>query len=458
MARDIKKDTVRGEFRAREDRILRIRTLLEGGLYTEMSALIRGMDPENVADILAEFSEDEKIHIFDVLDVEAAAVVLDDTDPQTRSIILQKFDRQKIARILNEMPVDEAADIIEEVSESEREGLLDLMEKEDAAEVEEILSYPEDSAGRMMNPDFAWVRSNDDVEDAIRHIRTETVDEDFFYAYVVDDSMKLEGVVPMKKFLLSPMGTSIKDIMDKDIHSVIVDTDQEQAATIMKKFDLLSLPVTDADGKLVGRITADDIIDVIEEERAEDISKMTGTIEEEQGTETTMVAAKNRLPWLITCMLGSIITGLVIQMFEVTLTQMIILVSFIPVITATGGNSGVQASTVVVRGIAMGHMDFSKVGEEIWRQFKIAVSLGVVCSVVLTVLASVWKNNSSVGIIAGLSIFLVVVWSNFVGVTVPLMFKKLDIDPALASGPLITTLNDIIGVFIYLGVATIVLS
>jgi magnesium transporter len=245
--------------------------------------------------------------------------------------------------------------------------------------------------------------------------------------------------------------------MEEDIHSVVVDTDQEKAALIMKKYDLSSLPVIDKKGELVGRITVDDIIDVLDEEHGEDISKMTGTIEEEWGTETTLRATQNRLPWLITCMLGSIVTGLVIQLFEVTLLETIALVSFIPVITATGGNSGVQASTVVVRGIALGHMDFTKLAEEIWRQLKIALSLGIVCSLVLTVLANIWKKNPAVGLIVGLSIFLVVVWSNFVGVCTPMIFKKIRIDPAIASGPFITTLNDIIGVFIYLAVASMFL-
>ena len=455
---ETKKDSVQEEFRGREGRIFSIRNFLESGLFSEMTAFLNETEPEDIADILGEFSAEDKLKVFNALKPESAAVVLDDTDPQTRLMLLQKVDKEVLGKILDEMPTDEAADVIEEVAKEERDGYLDLMEDEDAADVEEILSYPEDSAGRVMNPDFVAVKTGDDVEDAIKHIRDVRIDEDFFYAYVVDEGGKLCGVVPLKKFLLSPKGTLIKDIVEEDIHSVLVDADQEQAASIMKKYDLLSLPVVDDEDRLVGRITADDIIDVIEEEQAEDISKMTGTIEEEYGTETTLQATKNRLPWLITCMLGSILTGLVIQMFEVTLEEMIALVSFIPVITATGGNSGVQASTVVVRGIALGYMDISKLGDEAWRQLKIALGLGVTCGVVLTFLASMWKSNSSVGLIVGLSIFLVVVWSNFVGVTVPLMFKKINVDPALASGPLITTLNDIIGVFIYLSVAAFFLS
>ena len=455
---ETKKDPVQEEFRGREERISSIRSFLESGLLSEMTTFLNETEPEDIADILSEFSSEDKLNIFNALKPEYAAVVLDDTDPQTRLMLLRKVDKEVIGKILDEMPTDEAADVIEEVAEEERDDYLDLMEDEDAADVEEILSYPEDSAGRVMNPDFVAVKTDDDVEDAIRHIRDVRIDEDFFYAYVTDEVGKLCGVVPLKKFLLSPKGTLIKDIVEEDIHSVLVDADQEQAVSIMKKYDLLSLPVVNDEDRLVGRITADDIIDVIEEEQTEDISKMTGTIEGEYGTETTFQASKNRLPWLITCMLGSILTGLVIQMFEVTLEEMIALVSFIPVITATGGNSGVQASTVVVRGIALGYMDISKLGEEALRQLKIALGLGIICGTILTILASIWKSNSSVGLIAGLSIFLVVVWSNFVGVTVPLLFKKINVDPALASGPLITTLNDIIGVFIYLSVAAFLLS
>ncbi len=453
-----KKDSVKKDLNKREECISKIRGFLEKSLHEKMRRFLKGMEPEDIADILNEFPTEDKLRIFRSLSSHSAAVVLDDTDSQTRLQILQKFDREKLAGILDEMPADEAADVIEEVAEEKREDFLDLMEKEDAEEVEEILSYPEDSAGRVMNPDFVSVKKDNDVEEAIKHIRSIEIEEDFYYVYVVDEEMRLKGIVPLKKFFLSPSGTLIRDVMEEDIHSVFVTTDQEQVAMIMRKYDLLSLPVTDEKGELVGRITADDIIDVIDEEQADDISKMTGTIEEEKGTETTFKATQNRLPWLITCMLGSIVTGLVIQMFEVTLAEMIALVSFIPVITATGGNSGVQASTVVVRGIALGHMDLSKVGEEVLRQFKIALSLGLVCGIVLTFLANIWKGQSILGVITGLSIFLVVIWSTCVGVFVPVMFKKLGIDPAISSGPLITTMNDVIGVFIYLSIATMLLS
>jgi len=448
----------RKKYQGREGRILRLREVLAREKDEGLGVFLSKMEPEDLAEILGEFSEEEKLRIFDLLDTDSAATVLDDTDPQTRLQILQRSDSRRLSQVLEEMPVDEAADIIEEAGKDQREDLLELLEKEEAEEVEAILGYPEDSAGRVMNPNFVSVKQEDDIETAISRIRNMALEEEFMYVYVVDNDMRLKGIVPLRKLLLSPRGTLISDIMEHEIHSVYVDTDQEQAAIVMRKYDLLSIPVMNRQQQLVGRITVDDIIDVIDEEQAEDISKMTGTIEEERGTETTVEAAKNRLPWLITCMLGSIVTGLVIQMYEVTLAEMIALVSFIPVITATGGNSGVQASTVVVRGLALGHLDITRLWEEVVRQLKIALSMGVICGVVLTVLANIWKKSSLVGVITGLSIFLVVVWSNFVGVFVPMFFKRVKIDPAIASGPLITTLNDVIGVFIYLTVATVFLS
>jgi magnesium transporter len=441
-----------------EDLVREVRTLGEQGRLRDLEAYLQEMEPEDIAEILTELPPEEKLVVFNLLAPAAAAVVLDDTDPQTRLHLLQKADDERLSQVLDAMPVDEAADIVEEVPEKEREEILDLLEKEDAEEVEEILSYPEDSAARIMNPEFIRVGEDNSIEDAINYIRSLEVGEDVFYVYVVDGEMKLRGNVPLRKLLTAKAGTLIKDIMEKDVHFTFAEEDQENVAQIMKKYDLSALPVIERDGKLVGRITVDDIIDVMDEEYDEDISRMTGTIEKEQGTETTVEATQNRLPWLVTCMLGSIITGFVIQMFEVTLAETIALVSFIPVITATGGNSGIQASTVVVREIALGRMDLARVGEEIWRQLKIATSLGVVCGVLLTFLANIWKHNSVVGLIAGLSIFLVVVWSNFVGVVIPVIFKKIKIDPAIASGPFITTLNDVIGVFIYLSVATALLT
>ncbi|NQT33418.1 MAG: magnesium transporter [Candidatus Omnitrophica bacterium] len=445
------------EIQTPEERIRKIEELLGNSRDEDLRNILRDMAPEDIAEILGEFSQEDKLRIFNLLNDENAAVVLDDTDPQTRLQILQKVDIDKLARVLDEMPVDEAADVVEEIPEKDREDILDLMEEKDAEEVEEILSYPEDSAARVMNPELISVTRDSDVENAIHHIRSLEIDEEVFSIYVVDKKKRLCGVVPVSKLLTAPKGTLIENIMEEDAHSVFAGDDREKAALVMKKYDVPSLAVVDDTGELVGRITADDIIDVIDEEHAEDISHMTGTIEEEKGTESALRATQNRLPWLITCMLGSIVTGLVIRMFGVTLAETIALVSFIPVITATGGNSGVQASTVVVREIALGTMNFGKIGEEVWRQLKIALCLGLVCGILLTFLANIWWKNSLIGYIVGFSIFLVVIWSNFVGVLTPVIFKKIRVDPAIASGPLITTMNDVVGVFIYLNIATIML-
>ncbi|MDP8299674.1 MAG: magnesium transporter [Candidatus Tantalella remota] len=455
---DHREEIEKTEAEIMEECVDSINKLLEEAGDDAIRAYLEELRPEDIAEILGEFSTEEKLRVFKLLDIPAAAVVLDDTDPQSRLQILAKVDNKMLALVLDEMPVDEAADIVEEVPEKDREDILELMEEKDAEEVEEILSYPEDSAGRVMNPELVAVKEDNDVEDAIRHIRKLEVDDQVFYVYVVDQDMKLKGTVSIRKLLTARRGTIISNIMDEDVRSVPVDEDQEKVAHVIRKYDLFSIPVVDENNSLVGRITVDDIIDVMDEEHAEDISRMTGTIEEEQGYESAGKATRNRLPWLITCMLGSIVTGLVIQMYEMTLAETIALVSFIPVITATGGNSGVQASTVVVREIALGRMDLSRVMDEIWRQLKIAITLGLVCGTVLTLLASLWKKNSQVGLIVGSSIFLVVVWSNCVGVLIPVVFKKIRVDPAIASGPLITTLNDVVGVFIYLTVATYVLS
>jgi magnesium transporter len=454
----MKKHKKKDDIILREESVSKIRGALDLQDMGGLKGALEGMAPEDIAEIMGEFPVAEKVLIFNALDASDAAVVLDDTDPQSRLTILQTVDGERLGQVLDEMPADEAADVMEDVPEKDREDLLALMEDEDKEEIEEILKYPENSAGRVMNPEFVYVRESNNVEDAIYHIRGLGLDEEVFYVYVVNAAMELKGAVSIGKILTVSRDTIIRSIMRPDVQSVLVDEDQEKAARIIRKYDLFSLPVVDYDNRLVGRITVDDIIDVMEEEYAEDISRMTGTIEEEHGTETTLIATHNRLPWLLTCMLGSILTGIVIQMHEVTLAETMALISFIPVITATGGNSGVQASTVVVREIALGRMDLKRVGEEVLRQIKIAVMLGVACGAVLTLLASFWKKSSMVGMIAGLSIFLVVVWSNFVGVVIPTVFKKLNIDPAIASGPLITTLNDVIGVLIYLTVASFLLG
>ena len=446
------------EVQQAEARIDNIQTLLDTSKEVDLKHLLEEMEPEDVAEILSEFNVDDKIKLFNFLDADNAAVVLDDTDSQTRLQILQKVDNEQLARILDQMPVDEAADLVEDAPVEDREEILDLMEAGDAEDVEEILSYPEDSAARVMNPRFVSVGEKNTVEDAVLHIRSLELDEDVFYVYVTGESGELKGLVSVRNLLTAQPGTIIANIMEDEVHSIAADADQEEAARIIKKYDVFSLPVLDAGGCIIGRITVDDIMDVVDEEHAEDISRMTGTIEEEEGTESTFQAAQNRLPWLITCMFGSLVTGIVIQSFEATLTETIALVTFIPVITATGGNSGVQASTVVVREFALGHFKYFKVIDEVWRQIKIALGVGTICGVTLSIVAHFWKKNTSVGLIVGLAIFLVVVWSNIVGVIAPVLFRRVRIDPAIAAGPLITTLNDIVGVLIYLSIASVFLK
>ena len=232
-----REDLQQEEIQLKEERLQKIREFLQNSQYAELQRFVLEMEPEDIAEMLGEFSIEDKLKVFNLLDLDNAAVVLDDTDPQTRLQLLQQVDNEQLAKILDTMPIDEAADVIEEIPEEEREDLLEKMKKEEAEEVEEILSYPEDSAARVMNPEFIYARENNDVEDAIRHIRSLEVDAQVFYVYVVDEGMRLRGIVPIRKLLTAPKGTLIKDIMDEEVHSISAETDQEQAANIMKKYN-----------------------------------------------------------------------------------------------------------------------------------------------------------------------------------------------------------------------------
>jgi len=242
------------------------------------------------------------------------------------------------------------------------------------------------------------------------------------------------------------------------VASVTPETDQEAAARLVKKYDLEVLPVVDSQGRLRGRITADDVLDVIDEETSEDIYRMAGTDEEELRATSSFKIAQIRMPWLMICIAGSFVASLVIRSFEVTLGRLISLVAFIPMITATGGNVGLQSSSIVIRGLALGTLSSSRLWREVVKQIKVALLLGLACGALLAVVALLWRDNPFLGGVVGLAMFLAVSFSTLSGVLIPLTFHKLKIDPAIASGPLITTLNDVLGIALYLSSATVMIK
>lgn len=420
-------------------------------------ALLEEMRPEDIAEALDALGDEEMILIVHCIDKEIVADVLSNVEPDTLQVIMDNFGPEFIAEALDQMPTEDAAEIIDLLDVKSAAKLLELMKKETS--VKRVLEYPEDTAGRFMSTHYIALNENLNPEKAIEYLRQKKRDENYYYVYVVDNDNKYKGLISIQELIFSHNEQTLGDLVeDQDIVAVPVEMDQENVAKLVEKYDMPALPVLDEDGRLVGRITVDDVIDVIREEHTEDMSKMAGTTDEELFAGSALKVARIRMPWLLACILGSLMSGAVIRFFELTLTHAIALVSFIPVIMSTGGNTGLQSCTVMVRRLALGSVSSYNVMENIFKEVRTALILGVVCGSFLYLITFFWRHNAYLGFIIGTSMFFAVSISSIVGMFIPIFFKRVNIDPAIASGPLITTINDIIGLAIYLLLSSLFLA
>ena len=426
----------------------------------ELIKILSRIHPEDIPFLVGEIDIKGRVKILSSLQSERAGIALYESDPASRAELLEHLSQEVVARALEELPSDDAADIIGDLEPEDKDTILSLIEREKSQEIRGLLKFPEDTAGGRMTPEVLSIGEEATAEDAITHLRkiSPEVDDTLFFLYGVDKDGKLIGTVPLNKLITVAPDTLIKDILSRDIDSIHTYADQEEVARIVKERNLSAIPVVDKNGRLVGRVTADDVMDILEEETTEDIYKMAATDDEELATKSALKTAGLRLPWLIICILGSIfVSGVVISHFEGTLMQVIALASFIPVITATGGNTGLQSSTIMVRRLATNKAIGLPEASVFFKEIRTAAILGIVCGGLVFVMASLWKQEPALGIIVGISLFLAVTASSLSGMIIPVIFKKVGIDPAVASGPIITTLNDVMGLFIYLGLATVLL-
>jgi len=412
--------------------------------------------PADLAIILQDLEEDERNYLFSLMNAETASDVVTELDEVTREEIVSDLQEERLSEIVNEMDSDDAADVVAELPEDLQEKILAKIEPQDRAEVEKLLIHEEDTAGGIMALEYIAVYEDQTVDDAIREIRrrAEEINE-VFYIYAVDRGNRLVGVVPIKSLFLRNPRRIIKDIMHTDVISVTVDTDQEEVANLVRKYDLSAMPVVDQHNRLVGRITIDDIVDVLHEEANEDIQRMAGIADEEILQETsTFKISRNRLPWLLISFLGELGSAMVLNRFDATLEEILISAFFIPVIMATGGNAGIQSSTIVVRSLAMHETGTASLWNRVFRELRVAVLNGLIVGSLLFTVIYLWKHNLDFGIVGGIAILLVMINSAVFGAVIPFILSKFKVDPAIATGPFITTANDIFGLLIYLGMTS----
>ncbi len=420
-----------------------------------LKKLLGDVLPADVADLIEYLNPDERLYIFELLDPDGAGEVLVEIEAPVQERILSDLDNQAISEIVEELDSDDAADLVGDLPPDRAKEIIEKLGDDVSQEIEKLLPYAEDSAGGIMALEFVAVKADSLIQEAIDTIREKREEvENIYYLFVIDDFDRLVGIISMKDLVLEPPERNISDIMNPNVISAHVNTDQEEVAHLVKKYDLVNIPVVDGHHRLVSRITHDDIIDVIEEEADEDISLMAGVIHQEIAEESPMRISRARLPWLVAGLFGGMLAAVVINQFESSLQTILALSFFFPVIMAMGGNTGIQAATVAVRGLATGDIRVVNIGKRIWVEMKVALINGLICGILLGIIVGIWLSDFGLGSIVALSLVLIVLNAGFIGAAVPLVLKRMNIDPALATGPFVTTSNDILSLLIYLGLVT----
>ena len=445
--------------RAIEARLIdEVKNLIEQRKLDTLKKLIAEMRPADVADLIEHLAADERIAIFQLLEPEGAGDVLIEIEPPVQERILKDLDSKAISDIVTELDSDDAADLVGDLPADRAKEVIDAVDDHVSEELEKLLPFPDDTAGGLMALEFVAVKADVTVGDAIKTVREEGREVEYlYYIWVTDDFQRLVGVISLKDLVLEPEDRKVSDIMNPDVISVGVDTDQEEVANIVRRYDLVSIPVVDDYSRLVGRITHDDIIDVIEEEIDEDMSLMAGVIDQEVTEESSIKISRARLPWLIAALFGGVFAAVVINQFEASLQAMISLSFFFPVVMAMGGNTGTQAATLVVRGLATGDIGLVNIGKRLWMELRVALINGIICGGILGLIVGFWVGDYRLGIIVYTALFIIIILSGIIGAAVPLALKRLNVDPALAAGPFVTTSNDILSLLIYLGLTTLFL-
>lgn len=433
---------------------------IEQELTIEDSPFIReevnDLHPADIADIIENLSIDEGKQLFDFLSEEKAADALVELDEDFRERILPLFSPKQIAEQIDQLDSDDAADLLGELTDERKDAVISQMEdKEHASEVIDLLRYDEDSAGGLMQSEFVQVRVNFTVKRCVIELRKQAEEVEKIYSiYVVDEFDVLLGVLSLKRLLFAKSTSIISELYkDTNIKYVHTDDDKEEVAEVMKRYDLIAVPVVDRQKKLVGRITIDDIVDVMQEEAEKDYQLASGITENVEVSATILKNTRSRLPWILIGILGGILSSLILQNFETDIAINPVLAFFIPLITATGGNVGVQSSAIVVQGLASKEFQFHGIFKQLTKELAVGAFIGIICGVLIFLFNYFTNTDVILGITIGVSIFVVVIIAAIFGTLFPLVLNKLNIDPALATGPFVTTTNDILGLSVYFMIA-----
>jgi magnesium transporter len=428
-----------------------LEALVQGGDQKALRNFLALLQPADLAVILDRLERDLWPKVIAPLDIAQISDLMEELPDHLRDDLAELLSHDQLTSAFVEMASDDAADVIADLPRPLARKVLKALPKEDRREVETLLRYPEDTAGGLMQIELVSIPEQATVDEAVEAIRANAEEVgDLHFVYVVDDDNRLVGSLSLDKLILARSNTPVGKLADRDFHSVTTDVDQEEVAQMFKRYDLVSLPVVDDQGMLLGRILHDDAVDVIEEEAEEDILRMAGAEEPELVyTNRVFKIASVRLPWLLANLAGGLVTGYLLWQFSLTFPDMAVLISFAPVIAAMGGNVGTQSSTIVVRGFATGRIDYANLSRFMTRELAIGVIMGLSCGLAVGLIARLWHGMPILGFTVGVAMSAAITVSAIMGVLVPVLFRLIKIDPAIAAGPLVTTINDIVGITIY---------
>lgn len=420
--------------------------------------ILTDLHPADTAEIINNLRVTDARFVFELLDTETASEVVVELDENIREKILKKIDTEKLADIVDELETDDATDIVSELPDKVAEHVLKSIDFEDSQDVKELLKYPEDSAGGIMSSDFVYVLDTATVRTAIKEIRKHADEfEHIYYVYVLDENDVLKGFVKIKSLLVNPLRKKITSVTEEDLLYVLPETDQEEVANLMQKYDLVSIPVCDSNKKMLGRITIDDIVDVIQEEADEDIQRLAGLSEDEESSDSAFRISRIRLPWLLIGLIGELFNVILLSSFEVTIEQVAVAAFFFPLVMAMGGSSGTQAAIVMVKSLSVGEIWLRQAAKKLSKEFLVALLNGIIIGTILFTITYIFMDDTKFILILTASLLCIIVFATLLGAIIPLMLKSMKIDPAVATGPFVTTMNDIFGLFIYMTFLTIFL-
>lgn len=442
-----------------------IEFLLDSDDTNALAELLKDKRSSDISEVVELLGNEQRRIIFDVLEKQTAAEVLEKVDEATRGQLFELLTANEIKTIISELDLDDAADLLAEFPREKRDELLKSLEPADSLLIKKLMSYSEDSAGGIMDPVLISTSEDATVAEAVNKIRAAEIDEDFYSVFVVDKNGKFLGDVRIRLLLTHPENTRIKDLIDPDTIYVVADDDQERVRNVFKDNDLIVAPVLDKNQKLVGRITADRIIEVADEEAAEDLYTMAGTDPVELDNVSVFHAARVRMTWLLPCLIGTGITALVLMFFHGRFTfknlELVFTAAFafVPMIAAISGNAGLQTSAIVVSGLATGHLAALKLSQVFNREVRIALLVALSCGIIGGLVCAFLLNYKTtestfeplrIVIAFGTAMFSAIMVATTLGLLLPFLFRRIGIDPAISSGPLVTTANDSISVAIYM--------